>query len=111
MTLEDDAWLACAFDCDGAIGWQSPTKYYSKKRPLIQLVNTKYPFVKQVQKVLGYGNITVQNRKDPRWKSTPLPIYAIRISKRKIVKDTLTRIIPYLIIKKKIAEEILAFVT
>jgi len=111
MTLADDVWLACAIDCEGSIGWMSPTKYYSKKRPLIQIVNTERLFIQSAQKILGCGNITVQNRKDPRWKSTPLPLYAIRISNRKKVKDILIRITPHLIIKKKIAEEILAYVT
>lgn len=112
MNETEKAWLAGFIDGEGSIGL---TKEYDQRkgvgyfhyRPALQISNTVKSALDDAQEMIGGGYISLLYR-DKRGNRKPLYMYALR--KQEILKQTLQSIIPYLRIKRKHAELLVAYI-
>lgn len=107
------SWMAGCIDCDGSIGW---TNYKPKKvgwkagrYPYLQFSNTNEEIVKKFAEVLGI-KIIERSERTIENKLTGihfLKVYQIRLQRVNDVLAILERLLPYLIVKKEKAIDIL----
>ncbi len=101
---EELSWLACAIDGEGWVGLYRRGRRY----PLVEVgvTNSDQAFLLQVANLTG-GTIRVANhRKEPRKKQ----MFRVSVTGHLRVLAILKEVIPYLIIKKEKAREIIDFI-
>lgn len=100
MSLEECSWLAGVIDGEGSIGFYDYGK--QGRRVFIQVANTNEAFVTHVRAIVGAGSsimrcyYTSKLANDPR----KLPIYQWGLKGSIRCVEVLKQIVPYLIIKK-----------
>jgi hypothetical protein len=100
-------WLACAIDAEGGI-----YLYHRKKKNgawdgyqnHIDITNTNLDFLKHAQNLMK-GRIRPTHRKEKR-----KPCFQLRISSQPEIANILGQILPYLIVKRPKAVEMLNFI-
>lgn len=100
LSETDKAYIAGLFDGEGSVGW------YEKSRTLTVLVcNTNFKALKWLQDHISYGtvNIKYENRND--WQN----MWEWKIHSRQHVREFLSLIRPYLIIKADQVDLLLSF--
>lgn len=109
MTPIEAAWLAGVIDGEGSIGLYDYGR--EGRRVLIQVSNTNEAFVNKMRELIGCGSKVLRTnqhlKKDMRFPHLgrkPIFHYALKGSARCYV--VLKQIIPYLIIKKQLAQTI-----
>jgi len=88
----NDAYVAGFFDGEGCI-------YFRKQRPnqiTVTITQKDKYALERIQHYLGYGAIYTHHSK--RNKTT---VYTLRINRRALIEDFLTRMKPYLWVKRK----------
>ena len=102
----EKSWLACALDGEGCLGQY---EYNEGRRISIQIGNTNRDFVEEFKRIIGCGS-SVMCYKRPftnpsHYGKKPMYYYQLNGSKR--CAEVLIQILPYLIIKKEKANNIL----
>jgi hypothetical protein len=104
LTIPEAAWLAGVIDGEGSIGLYDYGK--EGRRVLIQMANTNKEFVKKMSDIIGCGSSVYRFRFHGSHKGRkPMYHYALKGSARCYV--VLKQIVPFLIIKKALAEKII----
>ncbi len=70
---------------------------------MIQIANSSREFMERAREIIGYGNITWQDPRNPNWKR----MYYLKITKRGVVNRVLEAVLPYLIAKRTVAQKVL----
>jgi len=105
MNELEKTWLACAIDAEGCISIREHKK--GRRSPVtIQITNTNLQFLKRANEIVPRGKIYKVRRRRKNEKKT----YTFNICRHEFVIDTLQEILPYLIIKKKIAKSAIQFI-
>lgn len=105
LTETEKSWLACAIDGEGHMGLRTTGPKHNQYTRFM-IANTNHKFIEKASKLTGCKITILQHTKGHLGKKT---IYAIAVNKHKIVLEILEQILPYLIIKKKKAKEIILF--
>lgn len=104
FTKTEAAWLAAAIDGEGSIGLY--TYVGDGRRSVIQMGNTSKPFVNEFRRIIGCGSQVLRHNmgKDHKGRK-PMHYYNLKGSKR--CKAVLLQVMPFLIIKKTKAKNII----
>lgn len=98
------AWLAGAIDGEGSIGLYDYGK--EGRRVMIQIANSNFKFLEFAKKIIGCGSLHKRNRNSPsHWGKKIIQQYGLKGSNR--CYHLLRQIIPFLIIKKQKALDII----
>jgi hypothetical protein len=98
---EDLVWLAAAIDGEGSI-IHSVNHKRGTECWKVEVFNTNREFVEKAAKILG-GRIYVREHENPNWS----PCYHTEVADRKKLKELLPKLLPYLIIKRGLAQKAL----
>ena len=111
MNEIEAVWFACALDCEGSIIFQPATRLRKGTTRLI-IYNTNIPFLKKVADIAGVGKILTYPSRNlfpgRRVKSKRTNWYW-QTNRRPECYAILKQILPYLIIKKDIAYQLILF--
>jgi len=105
MSETERAWLAAAIDGEGSIKlsrYRNGT--YAARATQLIVSNINPPFIEKCRAITGVGRIRVEERKP--WN----PVYLWYVQAHVEIKEILTQILPYLIIKKELAEKLIKYV-
>jgi len=104
------AYIACAIDTEGTVYLDPRTTDGVHVHYLADIIiaNTDERFMAKIQEILGFGNIHEHHYAPEKHYKT---VYTIHITRKNTIKDLLEQISPYLVIKKKIAKEMLKVVS
>lgn len=105
MKEVDKAWLACAIDGEGNIQIRK-YKRNTRSPVTIQITNTDRNFLERAKEIVPEGHIYPVRRR----RRNERPVYTFNLCEHKAVLNTLVEILPYLIIKKRLAEEAIEFI-
>jgi len=94
----DKGWFAAAIDGEGTI-------FLGKKKGTVSIYNTERSFVEYAKKVFGHGCVSVNTRVEGK-----KICYAWVLAGRENIKSLLSEIMPYLIIKKDKAINMLKWI-
>jgi len=100
--LIDTVWLACAVDGEGYIGLEKPGTWYV---PEVSVANTSLEFMEKVAPMLKTNLIPVNWW---RYRNNKLALAARQRSMKKI-REILSSILPFLIIKRRRAELLIEY--
>jgi len=108
MTETEKAWLAATIDGEGSFGLYDYGR--EGRRVMIQMGNTSKIFVQEMRRIIGCGSTVYRQKFSKRGKNKhkgrkPMYHYVLKGSHR--CYQVLNQIIPYLIIKKHRAQEII----
>jgi len=99
---EEATWLACAIDCEGHIVISRNGNFIGLE---VTVSNTDFDFIKT------FANLTNAHiNADPPTKLSKKVIYRARLRNRKDIEKVLSRALPYMIVKREKAKEMLEFV-
>jgi hypothetical protein len=110
LTEVEKAWLAGVIDGEGSIlvAKIAPKKGHYRRgfyyRANLEIANSSPLFVRRVLKLIGKGNASLTKEKHPEWKDK----WQYQGSSL-ILKELLPQILPYLVVKKKVAEKMLEY--
>ena len=103
MSEVERAWLACAIDGEGCVGFYEGgiTKNGKRKWPRaeVRVANTDRRFCEHAKQVSGLGYISTMNVNRTRFGKKP--VYQWSIHGHITVKWLLEQVLPYLVIKKE----------
>jgi len=108
MKETEKAWLACAIDSEGWVGWS--VRYEHRRRyPTIKIANTSRPFLEEVSRIIrrevGAGSIHAEPR--PRRPNNKL-LHTFHLLGKKAC-TILEECLPYLIVKHGKALELQSY--
>jgi len=96
----DIGWFAGFFDGEGSVGIFPPNK--ARKQNCfanMHICNTKIESLEKIQHLVKFGDIYSKIKRNPNHST----IYYYRLGKREVLYSVLNKLLPHLIIKKKIA--------
>jgi predicted DNA-binding protein YlxM (UPF0122 family) len=104
VNIVDWKWVACYLDCEGTVGlWDSRGKKGGIRS--LNWYNTHLESLQMMQAFMGVGNV------GGRWRSEKSlgkkKQYALTISNKRDIVYALTNLVPFLVIKRQAAEELL----
>lgn len=109
MTETERAWCAGFMDGEGSFGVtfeQDKRRGTANPRPALQVTNTHLESIHVIQKrFFGYGNIVTPKKDKPNHKQQ----YRLAIRKALHIVRVVHLILPYLVTKHAVAEQLLAF--
>lgn len=105
----DASWLACAYDSEGTITIgkhikNGKTVYY----PSMAISNTNLDYIKHVKELMNYDKVNIC-MKDSKMLNRA-KVYSLAICGQDCIYERLTDIMPFLIIKKQRAQEVLKLI-
>lgn len=95
----EKAWFACAIDGEGTIAIRRSKNRASPVR--LMIYNTCIAFLKRAQQIVPDGRIYMMPKRQAMWKQEG----QFTLNAHKKVINVLQQILPYLIVKKELAEE------
>lgn len=105
MHPTERSWLACAIDGEGSISLHGEKKPTKGLHIALIISNTNLSFAKKAREITGVGTIRTDYRKGRK------PIHRWNVQSNFIARKILVQILPYLIIKKELAELAIAYAT
>lgn len=99
MTPVECAWLSCAIDSEGTI-MIFDGKY---KTVSLSIANTDENYINYIVMITGVD----MKYKSPKRKPNHKPLFTWKIGQHEVVKSILRQVLPYMIVKKNLAEAVL----
>jgi branched-subunit amino acid transport protein AzlD len=110
LTEIEAAWLAGVVDGEGSIliGRIAPKRGHYRRgfyyRANLEIANSNELFLRRVLELIGKGSVALNKEKNPRWKDKWQ-----YTGTSNVLKIILPQVLPYLVVKKKVAEKMLEY--